>query len=258
MATRHFVCAPTRFKSIESAEKSAKKESIKCNHLMHDGVVFRSVWCGEMRGSVKEFISQHVIFTKIENWGFNGYGYKHHYNYHIMSSADSKAFISLVDGKKKEKKEMTWEQKRDAWARRLVKLLSCCDGYKWVTMEVATEIANEKADYQQEKINEMIERQSGRYSTRRETLIRKMERENPLRRIENVDHAKAIITASNRHNNSNYEVLLDEYKWKAKLGNINHEEIRALARQNCKHYRSTVLVNDTPLGSQDWMQNNEK
>jgi len=62
-----------------------------------------------------------------------------------------------------------------------------------------------------------------------------MERENPLRRIENVDHAKAIIQASNRHNNSNYDSLLERYHADAEWGLIDRSEVRENARINMQY-----------------------
>ena len=77
----------------------------------------------------------------------------------------------------------------------------------------------------------MIERDMERPSIKRNQLIRKMERENPLRKIKDVEHAKAILVAHNRHNNTNYESLLEEARELANIGEIEKDEVKEYARQ---------------------------
>ena len=70
-------------------------------------------------------------------------------------------------------------------------------------------MAEEKVDYKNDRISAMISRQFERGdSVKRGKLIAKMERENPLRPIKDYDHALAIIAASKRHNNTDYDNLL--------------------------------------------------
>ena len=93
------------------------------------------------------------------------------------------------------------------------------------------QIAQEKIDYKIEQINMMEYRQSDeRYSKKRQSLINQMERANPLRRIEDEDHAQRILNASERHNNTNYENELDNARELAELGEINRGEVREHAR----------------------------
>lgn len=233
MATYNQVFVETRFASVDNAKKSDKKAIFK----EWNSKVFRKVWEDAMRGKIKDFIEAHKIDSEHYGMHYNGYGWSDHVNNYFMTASDGKAFIALVEGKKVEQKPAkTWEQTRDAWCRRLVKLLADCEGYEWVTMEVAQEIAEEKLDYKQQQINMVESRQYDRYSVKRQKLINKMERENPLRRIEGYDHAIAIIKASERHNNSNYEELLDEYREEAKWGLIDHSEVKQLARENYRAY----------------------
>lgn len=84
---------------------------------------------------------------------------------------------------------------RDEWARSLVR-----KSKNAVSFEDAKIIAEEKLKYKDDRIAAMWSRQDERYSIKREKLINKMQRENPLRRIIDYDHALAIIDASNRHN----------------------------------------------------------
>jgi hypothetical protein len=116
---------------------------------------------------------------------------------------------------KKEKKELTQKEKIEKWAKRLAKLTD-------ITIGEAKKIAEEKIEYKEEKICEMEDRQAlEHYSRKRESLINKMRRENPLRRIEDEEHAQRIIAASERHNNSNYEDQLDKARELAQFGEID-------------------------------------
>ena len=227
MATYNSVYVLTRYASVENASKKSLNDVFRT----FNGKVYRKVWCGSMRGKIKEYISTHKVHEEHygENW--NGFGYQDKYNNFFLNAG--KDFIQLVEGKEAGPKAVkTWEQVRDTWAKRLVKLLSNCKGYEWVTMEVARAIADEKNDYKRQQIEKVEAKQFDNYSVKRATLLHRMERENPLRRIEDEQHAMAIIQASNRHNNSNYEFLLDEYRHEAELGLIDRSEVRDLARKN--------------------------
>ncbi|GEM_PF-4411203 len=69
-------------------------------------------------------------------------------------------------------------------------------------------------------------------------MINKKLRENPLRYIKDKEHAFAILAASNRHNNSDYEEMLEFAKEKALLGEIEYDEIQEWARMHCTYYDS--------------------
>ncbi len=62
-----------------------------------------------------------------------------------------------------------------------------------------------------------------------------MMRENPLRRIEDEEHANRIVGASNRHKNSNYEEKLEELRNDAKWGLIDYADVRERARQEMQY-----------------------
>ena len=227
MATYNSVYVLTRYANIDNASKKSPNDVFRvCN-----GKVYRKVWSGAMRGKMKEYISTHKVYEEHygENW--NGFGYQDKFNNFFLNS--EKDFLQLVEGKAtKPKTVKTWSQVRDTWAKRLVRLLANCNGYEWVTMDVARSIAEEKNDYKRQQIEKVEAKQYDNYSTKRATLIHKMERENPLRRIEDEQHAIAIIQASHRHNNSNYEHLLDEYRHEAELGLIDRSEVKDKARMN--------------------------
>ena len=227
MATYNSVYILTRYANIDNASKKASKDDFR----LYKGKVWRKVWSGSLRGKIKEYISIHKVYEEHygENW--NGFGYQDKFNNFFFNSG--KDFLALVEEKaRKPKMVKTWAQVRDTWAKRLVRLLSNCTGYEWVTMDIARSIAEDKNDYKRQQIEKVEAKQYDNYSTKRATLIRKMERENPLRRIEDEQHAIAIIHASRRHKNSNYEYLLDEYRHEAELGLIDRSEVKEKARMN--------------------------
>ena len=82
----------------------------------------------------------------------------------------------------------------------------------------------------------MEERQDDRYSRRRDSLIGKMRRENPLRRIEGEEHARAILAASERHNTTDYEYQLEHGREEATMGNIERDEVKNFARMAINEY----------------------
>lgn len=75
-----------------------------------------------------------------------------------------------------------------------------------------------------------------RLSVRRSSLIRKLERSNPLRYIKDKEHAYAIISASRRHNDTDYDEKL----------NLIHELERdgLIEKGNAKEIASTYSFNE--------------
>lgn len=154
---------------------------------------------------------------------YNGYGYKRlPLAVRIKSLGEMRKFnkikaeiLSLPP-----KKEKTQEEKIQEWARRLSKLTD-------TPIDECVQIAYEKLNYQIEQVNKLIDRGPSR---ERDKLIRKIERQNPLRRIENREHAEAILEASKRHNCTAYEIYLDEAEELAKLGEIDYEDKKSYAR----------------------------
>lgn len=130
----------------------------------------------------------------------NGYGMK--IVDRVISDEDYRVVMAILESKP-QPKVRSYEQKLDARCRRLSKL-AC------ISVEEAQDIALEKEEYHEEKIEEIEERQSYSLSRERDKLINKMRRENPLRYIKNTEHAKAIVAASNRHRYTNYESQLEE------------------------------------------------
>ena len=147
-----------------------------------------------------------------------------------MTAKDGKAFVEMLNGKKATaKKVKTYEEVRDKWARSLVK-----KSKNAVSFEEAKTIAEEKLRYKDERIDAMWSRQDERYSIKREKLINKMQRENPLRRIIDYDHALAIIDASERHNKTSYDKLLQEAHELERYGEIERGTAKEWARQQIK------------------------
>ena len=106
---------------------------------------------------------------------FNWYGYQDKNRVYKLTPTELKKYKALAPQEpKKPKKEV---DTFGAWCRRLSKLTG-------ITIEEAETIAQEKLDYQSEKIQEMLDRDMESPSIQRSKLIDKMARENPLRRIQ--------------------------------------------------------------------------
>lgn len=123
--------------------------------------------------------------------------------------------------KKESKKEP--KDKRLRWAERLARLTG-------ISVEEALEIAKAKEDYHAECILDLENRQCNDFSRRREKIIRTKERENPLRRIEDEDHAEAILYAHARHTDTDYEDYLAAANDLVIRGHLTHDDKRGWAR----------------------------
>lgn len=179
---------------------------------------------GRMAGKKKELILSKKPEIKKNGENFNGYGYSDWTYYYLLSESDYNEVVNFIENKStKEKKVLTEEETLEKWAKRLSKLAN-------VTLEEAIEIAKEKQQYKEHHVEMMENRQLERYSKKRQTLINQMMRENPLRYIKDEEHARNILIASNRHNNSDYEYLLEEGKELVKLGEI--DDCKEYARSN--------------------------
>lgn len=226
MVTYRRVFIPSKFSSVENANKKHKSRVSACRK---NGVVNVCVFDGtaSLLGKLKAFVEEKKVDYHTFGDNYNGYGYQDHY----LNAKDGKAFIEMLDGKKKVvKKAKTWEDVRDAWARSLVR-----KSENAVTFEEAQQMAEEKIDYKNDRISAMISRQSERGdSVKRGKLIAKMERENPLRPIKDYAHALAIIAASKRHNNTIYDSLLNEAHDMERYGDIEPGTAKEWAREQIK------------------------
>ena len=217
---------PKKYFKIEEFEKITGKEYSK--------VVVSSF---RMAGKVSDFVKAHALAAISRDYNYNGYGYQDHHYLYLMKERDAKTVVEMIEAKKA-KPTMTKEEKTQKWAKRLAKLTG-------ITVEQALELADEKTAYQKERISMLEDRQELRHSVRRKKLINKIHRENPLRRIEDEQHARSILEASVRHNHSDYEYLLEEGREKAGMGEIGRDEVKEYARS---HARSRVNVEDVFFG----------
>ena len=156
---------------------------------------------------------------------YNGYGYQTWtYTFTVSAATFRRVKKMLAEkAKKPPRVRKTEEETRAAWCARLAKLAG-------ITVAEAEEIAAEKLEYKQEKIDEMEERQADRFSRKRASLIGRMERANPLRRIKDAGHAAAILAASDRHRHTGYDALLEAGRELAAAGEIDRGEVREWAR----------------------------
>ena len=212
MATIHYIATTTTRQSGKDVKEI-------------NGQTLRFIKLERKAGKLSQLIDDVCDDIHEVHCGYNGYGYQHHHYYYMMSAYQFNKIRKMLTAQDDTKIEKKSVDKVAQWCNRLVKLTG-------ITFEEARQIADEKLAYQDECIAEVEERQQKRYSLQRSKLISKMKRENPLRRIVDTDHAYAILSASRRHNNTNYDSLLEEYRDEARMGNIDHVDVRELARQN--------------------------
>ena len=229
MGTYRQVFIASKFSSVENANKKHKSE---VSASERNGIVYVCIFDGRnsLLGKLKNFVEEKKVEYRTYGDNYNGYGYKDNYHEYYLTAKDGKAFMELLNGKKTtEKKIKSDEEIRDEWARSLVK-----KSKNAVSFEDAQIIAEEKLKYKDERIDAMWSRQDERYSVKREKLINKMQRENPLRRIIDYDHALAIIDASERHNKTSYDKLLQEAHELERYGEIERGTAKEWAREQIK------------------------
>ena len=229
MGTFRQVFTASKFSSVENANKKHKSE---VSASERNEIVYVCIFDGRnsLLGKLKTFVEEKKIEYRTYGDNFNGYGYEDHYHEYYLTAKDGKSFLELLNGKKTtEKKVKSDEEVRDEWARSLVR-----KSKNAVSFEEAKTIAEEKLRYKDERIDAMRSRQDERYSIKREKLINKMKRENPLRRIIDYDHALAIIDASNRHNKTSYDKFLQEAHELERYGEIERGTAKEWAREQLK------------------------
>lgn len=222
---------PSKFSSVDNANRK-HKSSVSAR--TQNGVVNICIFDGKnsLLGKLKTFVEEKKVDYHTFGDNYNGYGYQDHYHEYYLNAKDGKAFIEMLDGKKKVVKKLkTWEDVRDAWARSLVR-----KSENAVTFEEAQQMAEEKIDYKNDRISAMVSRQFGQgHSVKRGKLIAKMERENPLRPIKDYDHAIAIVAASKRPKNTAYDNLLQEAHDMERNGDIEPGTAKEWAREQIKN-----------------------
>ena len=229
MGTYRQVFAASKFSSIENANRKHKSE---VSASERNGIVYVCIFDGRnsLLGKLKTFVEEKKVEYRTYGANYNGYGYQDNYHEYYLTAKDGKTFIEMLNGKKTtEKKVKSDEEVRDEWARSLVR-----KSKNAVSFEEAKIIAEEKLKYKEDRIDAMRSRQDERYSIKREKLINKMQRENPLRRIIDYDHALAIIDASNRHNKTSYDKFLQEAHELERYGEIERGTAKERAREQLK------------------------
>ena len=228
MGTFRQVFIASKFSSVENANKKYKSE---VSASERNGIVYVCIFDGKtsLLGKLKTFVEDKKVDYRTYGDNYNGYGYQDHYHEYYLTAKDGKAFIEMLNGKKTTKKVKSDEEVRDEWARSLVR-----KSKNTVSFEDAQIIAEEKLKYKDERIDAVRSRQYERYSVKREKLINKMKRENPLRRIIDYDHALAIIDASERHNKTSYDKLLQEAHELERYGEIERGTAKEWAREQIK------------------------
>ena len=231
MGTFRQVFMASKFSSVENANRKHKSE-VSARIQNENEIVYVCIFDGRksLLGKLKTFVEEKKIEYHTYGDNYNGYGYQDHYHEYYLTAKDGKAFLEMLNGKNAtEKKVKSDEEVRDEWAKSLVR-----KSKNAVTFEDAQSIAEDKLKYKDERIDAMRSRQDERYSIKREKLINKMKRENPLRRIIDYDHALAIIDASNRHNKTSYDKFLEQAHELERYGEIERGTAKEWARQQIK------------------------
>lgn len=176
-------------------------------------------------GKIKEFVEARQLANFGGGYDFNGYGYANYEYHYLLTKKDAATLQDIINGNKtKATTKKTDEEKKIAWAKRLAKLAG-------ITIEEAAIIADEKLADKERQIELLSGRQCKYgYSVKRERLINSVKRTNPLRRISDEKHAHAILAASERHNNTTYELNLRLLQDAARNGLCDFEDVREMAR----------------------------
>lgn len=203
----------------------------------------------QIRLSLKEnnlikAINPEFSFDLLGDW--NGYGYtklgKHLQAKNYKESLKQlKKLLKKAENKKvKPKKEKTEEEKINAWAERLARLTG-------ITVDEATEIAYEKINFKIDKLFEAMNYEGSGWKI--PAWQKKAERDydritadryTALDKIKDEGHARAILIASQRHNESNYEDKLAEAKDLVAVGELDKIDAKDWARQNMQYSQSSV------------------
>lgn len=219
---------PTRGKDERKFKRIPTFESVSHTPL------FKEVVSGfRMAGKVKLFINKNRLAVHRFGSDYNGYGYSTDNIEYLLRPKDAKVVMQMLADRSAAADKRKTPSKNDqkaAWCRRLVKLTG-------ISLEIAERIADEKLEAKNRQINELLERQvSRRYSVKREKLINEIARSNPLRRIENEEHAFAILQASVRHNSSDYDSKLEEAREMVAWGELAPSEVKEYARKNADYW----------------------
>lgn len=179
-------------------------------------------------------------FSETKYGEYNGYGYENlgkwllAKNYDIVLKVLKKLLKNNVKVIK-EKKEVTEEEKIEKWAKRLAKFTN-------ISVDNAILIAEEKIEYKIDKLFDAVNYEcSGwkipSWQKKAERDYDKIagafgDRSKALDRIKDEEHAQAILIASKRHKESNYEAKLEEAKELVLSGELDKVDVQDWARKN--------------------------
>lgn len=161
---------------------------------------------------------------------FNGYGYPRLPLTVVLNNEKERQTYDRLKAEVDEapvKEPKTEEEKIAAWSRRLSRLLN-----NQLTLEQCIDIANEKLYAKELSLAKLEEKQDERFSVRRQKVINKVARKNPLRYIRDEAHARNIIEAHERHTGTNYDTLLEKYRSDEQWGIIPPGSAREYARRD--------------------------
>jgi len=142
----------------------------------------------------------------------------------ISSFRKLNKIIKLVNESSANTPKKSYSEKKEEWRKKLSRLSG-------ISLEESREISEEKNEYLQDQISILEDRNADFPSRKREVIINKLRRSNPLRHITDRDHANNILWASKHHKETDYEEKLVEGRNLAKIGEIEYSEIKNYARE---------------------------
>lgn len=159
---------------------------------------------------------------------WNGYGYERlPMVVEITSVGEMRKFNKLKTELANKPVKTSKSDPKLSWAKRLSKLTG-------ISVDEAISIADAKLQAKMDEVHKLNLRQCDRYSIKREKLINKVIRSNPLRYIKDVKHANAIIAAHIRHSETSYDSILDDIHELEADGTIEKGHAKEFARRIIK------------------------
>ena len=225
--TTHIIYSPTNGKQTE--RYVTIPDFVDAGNTPYQRIVVPQM---RMVGKASEYVRAHALAKNKEDSNFNGYGYADHTYRYLLRYSDAIAVKHMLEERVGKKKVRTEEENVQTWVRQMSKYVDTPDE----TLEI---IAREKLGYKAHQIQELEERQQERgYSVRRQVIIDRVRRSNPLRRVESPEHANRILAAHNRHTQTNYEAQLTAAHRKEWWGDMVPGQAREYARTTMTHHDS--------------------
>lgn len=218
--TTHTIYCPT--KGTKTNEYVSIPRFVEAGKTIYQRIIVKGFRCA---GKVAEYIRDHKLAQINNKSNWNGWGYQDHEHGYLLTYSDAIEVKRMLADRENKKKPKTEEDQISTWVRQMQK-------YVDMPADELRHMAEEKLAYKEHQMQALEERQAERrFSVRRQKLIEQIRRSNPLRRVENAEHAERILAAHVRHSNTDYEAQLEEAhrlefwrEWVGSARNYAHEQ----------------------------------